>query len=194
MTRYSRLLIDCNRGTDDPTLIMRLSDGAVVPGNRAVDRQERERRIRLYYEPYHRRVASVIGRCLASGRTPVLASIHSYTDRWKGAARPWHAGILWDRDDRVARPLIDELRRMPGLVIGDNEPYSGRLKGDTLWQHGTMRGLAHAIIEIRQDLIADERGQAEWAARLEGIIAGMLACPVLAPELESVRHFGSAAD
>lgn len=194
LTRYSRLLIDCNRGTDDPTLIMRLSDGTVVPGNRILDAAEREKRIRHYYEPYHRAIDALIDRCLGLGTPPVLLSIHSFTDKWKGRARPWHAGILWDRDDRVARPLIDDLRIDPGLVIGDNEPYSGRLKGDTMWRHGTMRGIAHAIIEIRQDLIADERGQVEWAGRLEKILGRMLVCPILKPDLERIRHYGSHAE
>ncbi len=194
MTRYSRLLIDCNRGTDDPTLIMKLSDGAVVPGNRLVDTAERTKRIKLYYEPYHRAIDALIDRCLDTGTPPILISIHSFTDKWKGRARPWHAGILWDRDDRAARPLIEDLQKDASLVVGDNEPYSGRLKGDTMWRHGTMRGIAHAIIEIRQDLIADERGQAEWAERIEKILARMLACPLLQPEIKVIRHYGSHAE
>ncbi len=123
-----------------------------------------------------------------------MISIHSFTDKWKGRARPWHAGILWDRDDRAARPLIEDLQKDASLVVGDNEPYSGRLKGDTMWRHGTMRGIAHAIIEIRQDLIADERGQAEWAERIEKILARMLACPLLQPEIKVIRHYGSHAE
>lgn len=194
LTRYSRLLIDCNRGMDDPTLIMRLSDGAVVPGNRNLDTTERERRIRLYYDPYHRAIDAVIDRCLELDTPPVLFSVHSFTDMWKGRARPWHAGVLWDCDDRVARPLIEELRCESDLVIGDNEPYSGRLKGDTMWRHGTMRGIPHAIIEIRQDQIADDRGETEWAGRLERILRRMLACPILEPELKCIRHFGSHAE
>ena len=103
MTRYSRLLIDPNRGRDDPTLIMRLSDGAIVPGNRRLDEAERERRLRLYYEPYHRAIDAVIDRCLATGVTPVLLSIHSFTESWKDRPRPWHVGVLWD-GDRAAGP------------------------------------------------------------------------------------------
>lgn len=92
MTHYSRLLIDPNRGRDDPTLIMRLSDGAVIPGNRKLNDAEREKRQRLYYEPYHRAIADVIDRCLASGVTPMLLSLHSFTESWKDVTRPWHVG------------------------------------------------------------------------------------------------------
>lgn len=191
MTRYSRLLIDCNRGLDDPTLIMRLSDGAVVPGNRSLDAAEREKRIALYYEPYHAAVTEMIDSCIAAHAPPLLVSVHSFTQSWKEMPRPWHAGILWDSDDRAARPLLDALSRDATLVIGDNQPYSGRLRGDTMWRHGTLRGLAHAIVEIRQDLIRDESGQAAWAERLTAILQDMLACPNLKPNLMSIRHAGA---
>lgn len=194
MTRHSRLLIDCNRGLDDPTLIMRLSDGAVIPGNRVLDASERETRVRLYYQPYHRAIDDAIDRCLAAGHVPMLISLHSFTPVWKGHPRPWHASVLWDRDDRAVRPLIAALSREEGLTIGDNEPYTGRLKGDTMWQHGTMRGLAHAIIEIRQDLVLGEDGQAEWASRLAGVLKGLLDCPTNSPDLKVIRHYGSHTD
>jgi predicted N-formylglutamate amidohydrolase len=170
MTRFSRLLIDPNRGADDPTLIMRLSDGAIVPGNRHLDEEERQKRIDRYYTPYHRAIDRVIDACMEAGTPPALFSIHSFTESWKGVPRPWHAGILWDRDQRLARPLIEQLEAEGTLIVGDNQPYSGALEGDCMWQHGTMRGLAHAIIEIRQDLIRDTAGQRAWAQRLIGII------------------------
>lgn len=194
LTRYSRLLIDCNRGRDDPTLIMRLSDGTIVPGNRTLTPAEREKRLTLYYEPYHAAVDAVIDRALEAGVAPLLFSVHSFTGSWKGMPRPWHAGILWDRDDRAARPLIERLSRDPTLVVGDNQPYSGRLRGDTMWQHGTMRGLSHVIIEIRQDLIETEAGQTAWAERLSEILMSFLACPVLKPDLTRIRHYGSHTD
>ena len=155
LTRYSRLLIDPNRGADDPTLIMRLSDGAVIPGNRRLDEAERERRTRLYYAPYHRAIDAVIDQCLASGAPPMLLSIHSFTESWKETPRPWHVGVLWDRDLRLAKPLLDGFYAEGDLIVGDNEPYSGQLEGDCLWQHATGRGLVNALIEIRQDLIRD---------------------------------------
>lgn len=170
LSRYSRLLIDLNRGADDPTLIMRLSDGAIVPGNHPIGEAEWQKRIKLYYEPYHAAVDRVIDAMLRDGVAPVIVSVHSFTEAWKGVPRPWHAGILWDRDDRLPVRLIEGLRSDPSLVVGDNEPYSGQLEGDCLYQHATSRGLAHALIEIRQDLIAGESGQMAWASRLCGLL------------------------
>lgn len=174
LTRYSRLLIDPNRGHDDPTLIMRLSDGAVIPGNRHVDEAEREKRTRLYYAPYHRTIDAVIDACLANGSAPMLLSIHSFTEAWKQVPRPWHVGVLWDKDPRLAQPLLDHFNAEGDLVVGDNQPYSGKLEGDCLWQHGTQRSLANAIIEVRQDLIRTEDGQKAWAERLARIIRAIL--------------------
>ena len=179
MTHYSRLLIDPNRGTDDPTLIMRLSDGAVVPGNRTLDPAERERRIRLYHAPYHDAIDRLIDACAATGTPPALLSIHSFTESWRGLPRPWHVGVLWDADDRLAGPLLEALFGENDLIVGDNEPYSGRLQGDTLWRHGTGRGLVHALVEIRQDLIREERGQQTWAERLARVMRELAGRPYL---------------
>jgi len=194
VSRYSRLLIDLNRGADDPTLIMRLSDGAVVPGNRHLDDGEREKRTRLYYEPYHRAIGTVIDRAIASGTTPALLSVHSFTESWKGSPRRWHAGVLWDKDPRLARPLLDALYAGNDLIVGDNEPYTGRLAGDCMWQHGTKRGLAHAIIEIRQDLIREPQGQAGWAKRLARILRDLLDNPEFSRDWRRVVHYGSHTD
>jgi predicted N-formylglutamate amidohydrolase len=174
MTRYSRLLIDPNRGADDPTLIMRLSDGAVIPGNKRLDDHEREHRRRLYYEPYHRAIDAMIDQCLAGGTSPMLLSIHSFTESWKEKPRPWHVGVLWDRDQRLAKPLLDGLYAEGDLIVGDNEPYSGQLVGDCLWQHATCRGLINALIEIRQDLIRDATGQDAWGQRLTRLVGTIL--------------------
>ncbi|MGE0212541.1 MAG: N-formylglutamate amidohydrolase [Parvibaculaceae bacterium] len=167
---FSRLLIDPNRGEDDPTLIMRLSDGTAVPGNADIDEEERQRRIEEFYRPYHGAVAGAIGRAVNAGILPAILSIHSFTPLWKGVPRPWHAGILWKSDPRFARPLLDLLGREPRLVIGDNEPYSGGLEGDTLDMHATRRGLPDALIEIRQDLISEPGGIAEWIDCLARIL------------------------
>jgi predicted N-formylglutamate amidohydrolase len=193
-SRFSRLLIDPNRGLDDPTLIMRLSDGAVVPGNRHVDAEERARRVATYYEPYHLAIDDLIEQCTAAGVPPVLLSIHSFTEHWKGAPRPWHAAILWDRDHRFSVPLLEALRADRSLVVGENEPYDGKLAGDCMWQHGTRRGLAHTILEVRQDLIREEEGQAQWAERIAAAVRGILDRTDLRDSLHAVQYFGSHTD
>ena len=167
---FSRLLIDPNRGPDDPTLIMRLSDGAVVPGNREVDEAERQRRIVRFHAPYHAAIAGEIARIEARGQVPFLVSLHSFTPVWRGWPRPWHVGILWDRDAAVARAMIDGFLAQGDLVVGDNEPYHGALEGDTLNTHGTKAGLPHALIEVRQDLISNKTGVDEWVGRVARVI------------------------
>lgn len=167
---FSRLLIDPNRGMDDPTLIMRLSDGAVVPGNRDVDEAERARRIARFHQPYHRAIAETVARVGSRGHVPFLVSIHSFTPVWRGWPRPWHVGILWDRDERAARALMRGFLAQGDLVVGDNEPYHGALEGDTLNTHGTKAGLPHALIEVRQDLISAKTGVDEWVERVAKVI------------------------
>jgi predicted N-formylglutamate amidohydrolase len=166
LSQFSRLLIDPNRGLDDPTLIMQISDGLIVPGNVGLDEIEIAARIERYYEPYHCAIDRAVEAGLAAGKPPVIVSVHSFTQAWKGVPRPWSVGVLWDKDPRLALPLLAALREIPGIEVGDNQPYSGQLNGDTLYRHGTARGLAHALIEVRQDLILSEQGQAEWAQRL----------------------------
>ncbi len=193
-TRFSRLLIDPNRGLDDPTLIMRISDGAVVPGNRQLDEAERAERVRIYYEPYHLAIDQMIEACTAAGVPPVLLSIHSFTETWKGVPRPWDAAILWDRDHRFAVPLLEALRSERGLLVGENEPYDGKLAGDCMWQHGTRRGLAHTIIEVRQDLVRSAEGQKAWAQRIAAAAKVILGRTDLRDGLHSVHYFGSHTD
>ncbi len=173
LSRFSRLIIDPNRGLDDPTLIMRLSDGAVIPGNARIDAAERARRIARFYQPYDAAMGAAIDAAMASGRIPVILAVHSFTPIWRGVPRPWHAGVLWDADPRFAQPLIAGLAADPAMVIGDNEPYLGALKGDTLYRHATRRGLAHALIELRQDLIADAQGVVDWTRRVGDVLEAM---------------------
>lgn len=168
---FSRLLIDPNRGEDDPTLIMKISDGAIIPGNYPIGDEEWTHRLDTFHRPYHRAVERVITRAGASGRAPLVLSLHSYTPAWKGAPRPWHAAVLWDSDDRAVLPLIDLLRRPGDILVGDNEPYDGALRGDTMYRHCMTTGTPHALLEVRQDLIADEAGIDAWAERLAPIFA-----------------------
>jgi predicted N-formylglutamate amidohydrolase len=174
LARWSRLVIDLNRGADDPTVVMKLSDGRIIPGNRDLGREAMAERIARYHAPYHARIEAEIARARANGFVPVLVSMHSFTPVWRGQMRPWHVGILWDRDGRLAKPLMEWLNREGDIVVGDNEPYSGALENDCLYRHGTMNGFPHVLIEIRQDLIADDAGVSRWAERLERALRGTM--------------------
>lgn len=187
MTRFSRLLVDPNRGEDDPTLLMRLSDGAVVPGNAHADSLERVRRIAGWHRPYHDAVATEIDAMLATGVVPAIMSIHSFTPVWKSRPRPWEIGILWDADPRLSRPLIEALQAEGDITVGDNQPYDGALKNDTLYTHGTRRGLAHTLIEVRQDLIGAPADSIAWAERLWRVVEPLLA----RPDMHRIEHHGS---
>jgi predicted N-formylglutamate amidohydrolase len=167
---WSRLLIDLNRGPDDPTLVMKLSDGSIIPGNQGADAAEVARRIARFHAPYH---AAIDAQLDLIGPDAVLVSMHSFTPAWKGRPRRWEVGVLYDRDRRLALPLMTRLADA-GFAVGDNEPYSGALEGDTLWRHGTCRDLPHVLIEIRQDLIGtDEQAQA-FALRLKPVLDAAL--------------------
>ena len=190
LATFSRLFIDANRGPDDPTLVMRLSDGAIVPANARVDDAEVVRRKSVCWQPYQDAITAQIDDACAQDRPPVIVSIHTFTHAWKGVPRPWHVGVLWDRDDRLARPLLDALAAEGDLIVGDNEPYDGALAGDTMYRHGTSRGLAHALIEVRQDLVADEAGQRAWGLRLARLLRPILAVS----DLHEIRFFGSRTD
>lgn len=170
LSKYSRLFIDLNRGADDPTLVMRLSDGAVIPGNRGADPTEITRRIEHYHAPYHQAVDRLIDHSIDAGIPPALLSVHSFTPRWKTTDRPWHITVLWDKDPRLPKPLLGALKDETDLCVDENEPYSGNLTGDCMYEHGTKRGLPHALIEIRQDLIANPEGQSAWVDRLSRIV------------------------
>ncbi len=188
LTRFSRLVIDPNRGRDDPTLVMRLSDGAVVPGNARVDEDEVRRRLARFYDPYDAAITAAVERALRAGHPPCIVSVHSFTPIWRGRPRAWHAGILWDTDDRFAQPLLEGLRAEPGLIVGDNEPYDGALADDTVDRHATRRGLANALIEIRQDLIAHNAGATDWAARFARLLTPLLTDPALrSPKIAGTR-------
>lgn len=172
MSCFSRLLIDPNRGEDDPTLIMKISDGAIIPGNHPMSKAEWAHRIETYHRPYHRAVAQTIDAVAkASGAAPLVLSLHSYTPAWKGVPRPWHAAVLWDTDHRAVTPLIDLLRAPGDILVGDNEPYDGALRNDTMYHHCMRPGIPHALLEVRQDLIGDDAGVTAWADRLEPIFA-----------------------
>ncbi len=163
-SNFSRLVIDPNRGEDDPTLLMKLYDGTIIPGNRHAGPEELERRKALCYRPYHDALTDL----LAARPAPVLCSVHSFTPKLKGRMpRPWHIGILHSHlDPALAHALIARLRRESDLVVGDNEPYGGHLPGDAVDRHALQPGRPNVLIELRQDLIATDAQQHAWAERL----------------------------
>lgn len=168
---YSRLLIDLNRGADDPTLVMKLSDGAVISGNANADQGEIANRVTRYYQPYHDAIEAQIDRARALSIDPCIISVHSFTPQWKAHPRPWQIGVLWsEKDRRLSDAMLARLRREPDLVIGDNQPYSGELDGDCMAQHALSHGFRHVLIEIRQDLIALPDAASHWAQRLVPVL------------------------
>jgi predicted N-formylglutamate amidohydrolase len=164
LSDFSRLVIDPNRGEDDPTLVMRLYDGTIIPANRSVDAVEVERRLATLYRPYHYAYAALAAR----QHNTVILAVHSFTRCLRGRSpRPWEVGVLYSHlDARLSLPLIDLLRQLPGLCIGDNEPYEGHLPGDAIDRHALRPGRHNTLIELRNDLIANEVTQTAWAARL----------------------------
>lgn len=166
-TNFSRLVIDPNRGEDDPTLLMKLYDGTIIPGNRHADEAERERRLNRCYRPYH----TALARLAARRDDTVIVSVHSFTRQLHGRPpRPWHLGILYAADERLTRPLIGRLREEPGLCIGENEPYGGHLPGDAIARHAIAHERPNVLLELRNDLIETEEQQREWARRLAPIL------------------------
>lgn len=170
LTNYSRLVIDCNRALDDPSSIPAESDGIPVPGNRGLAQGERLRRAEALFRPYHEAVARLVAK-RSEGEAPAVISIHSFTPVFQRTRRPWHIGVLWNADARIAGPLLAALRRQTDIVVGDNEPYSARDGvGYTIEAHAERPGLAHVALEIRQDLIAASSGAEHWAANVGGAL------------------------
>lgn len=173
LTNFSRLVIDPNRGEDDPTLVMKLYDGTIIPANRHAGEAEVATRLDRLHRPYH----AALARLAARRPDTVIVAVHSFTPCLKGRSpRPWHVGVLHSHlDGRLSHALIDRLRRAPDLCVGDNEPYSGHLPGDAIDRHALQQGRLNTLIEVRNDLIADAAAQADWAKRLAGVLQDSLA-------------------
>ncbi len=169
-TRISRLVIDCNRPLDAPDLVPPVSETTVIPGNAGLSDTQRAERIALSWRPFHDTIADIIDDRQPRGQETRLVSVHSFTPVYKGKNRPWHIGIIHDEDRRLASPLIAALKRLAGVTVGVNEPYSPSDRVYfTLERHARSRGLPCAMIEIRNDEISGEAGQRKWADLLTGI-------------------------
>lgn len=175
LSGYSRLVLDLNRALDDATSIPPVSDGTKVPANQHLSTAARAQRVEALYHPYHNRIVAMLEGMQARGIAPAVISVHSCTPVLAGFKRPWHIGVLWNEDGRVALPLMRALEAEGDLTVGDNQPYSGRdHDSHTIHRHAETRGLPHVLLEIRQDLIADDKGVAAWADRLYRVMRPIL--------------------
>jgi len=177
LARFSRLVIDPNRGEDDPTLVMRLYDGSIIPANRRAGAAEIGERLDRLYRPYH----AALGGLLAGRDHPAVLAIHSFTPQLKGRPRrPWEVAVLHSHlDNRLALALLRRLRAGGDLCVGDNEPYNGHLPGDSIDRHALRPGRPNVLVEVRNDLISSPEAQEAWAARL---------APLLRDSLDEVRR------
>lgn len=159
----SRIAIDANRAPESPDLILDRSDGVHVPGNLALSQKERQRRLNTYFRPYHQQIRQALDQRIARGERPLLLAIHSFEPVMTGISRPWPIGVLWKLERKPYEALFAALQSK-GINVGDNQPYDGRFAmGYTLEHHAIGRGLPHAMIELRNDEIANPEGQARWA-------------------------------
>ena len=171
LQRYSRLVIDCNRPPTVPSAIPTISETTEIPGNRDLPAENVLARVREIFDPYHDRIDAELTLRRRAGRPTVLVSVHSFTPVFRGESRSLHLGLLYNRDSRFAGHLAAALADS-NLVVAHNQPYAvGDLTDYTIPVHGERRGIPHVMLEIRQDLVADARGQEEWADRLEGLLA-----------------------
>jgi predicted N-formylglutamate amidohydrolase len=170
LAQYSRLVVDCNRQLMDPGAFLQFGDGILVPGNRNLHQAEKDQRAKALYEPYHEAVDKQVQRLRSVGPSPAFIAIHSFTPVMNGEARPWEMGVLWDTDTRLRDIFLEDFSAA-GYLVGDNEPYSGKAPQDyTIDHHAEEIGLPHIGIEIRQDLIDDDKGVDEIAAVMHRII------------------------
>jgi predicted N-formylglutamate amidohydrolase len=168
---FSRLIVDPNRQLDDPTAFVEVSDGIAIPGNHELSAEQKDLRAKSFFHPYHGAIARRLQQFQADGVVPALISMHTCTPVFAQVFRRWHVGVMWDKDPRIAQPLMARLGRMEDICYGDNEPYSGRHSHDyTIDHHAEPAGLPHVGIEVRQDLVGEADGARKWA----GILAGAL--------------------
>lgn len=184
---FSRLVIDCNRPPGDPASIAQISDGITIPGNRDVDDAHADARLNQVFWPYHHAITQALAHHWRHDQrhAPVLIAVHSFTPVMNGFQRPWHLGVLWNRDPRLAEPLLAHFRTDAALCVGDNQPYSGREVGFTMDTHGAAAGLPHVELEIRQDLIADQAGGKRWAR----VVGDALEAVLRDQALFQMRHY-----
>ena len=177
---YSRLVVDCNRQPGDPEAFREMSDGCVIPGNRSLGERDRQVRLANLFDPYHECIAAMLAGFRARGTIPLVIAVHTFTPSMAGQDRPWHIGVLWDKDEANAGRLLQGLRAEPGIVVGDNQPYSGKHPSDyTIDHHAEQAGLPHVCIEVRQDQFESPASTERWVRLLSRLIGGMLGDPAV---------------
>jgi predicted N-formylglutamate amidohydrolase len=177
---YSRLVVDCNRRPDDPEAFRKESDGWTIPGNQSLNEFERRVRLGCFFDPYHEAIAAMLGGYRARSVVPLFVSVHTFTPRMAGQQRPWHVGVLWDKDEASAQHMLAGLRAIEGIVVGDNQPYSGKHPSDhTIDHHAESAGLPHLCIEVRQDQLESPGGLERWVRILAKLIGELLQDPAL---------------
>jgi predicted N-formylglutamate amidohydrolase len=164
---YSRLVIDLNRPLESPTSIPIRSESTDIPGNIDIAAENRDIRVAKIFTPFQTAIASYLDERAAVGRETRIVAIHSFTPVFFGQARPWHVGVLFDKSRGYGESVISTLGEEQGLIVDANVPYViDRMEDYAVPIHGEDRGYEAILIEVRQDLISEPKGQAEWAARL----------------------------
>jgi len=177
---YSRLVVDCNRHPGDPDAMRLESDGCIVPGNRNLSDADRKVRLASLFDPYHECIAAMLAGFRARDIVPLVIAVHTFTPSMAGQDRPWHIGVLWDKDEANARRLLLGLCSIDGIVVGDNQPYSGKHPSDyTIDHHAEQAGLPHLCIEVRQDQFESPAGTERWVRLLSRLIGDMLGDPAV---------------
>jgi len=178
---FSRIVVDVNRGANSPECMREVYDHIPVPGNANLSRVQKRQRIDEIFSPYHKNLAAQVQRFLKKKRIPMIISVHSFTPEMDGYRRPWHIGILWNKEDDIALKLVDNLRAQnPTIIIGENEPYSLKaenLSKNTIGTHAESRGLPYVIVEFRQDLVKTKRDALKWGKIFLDALTPILADP-----------------
>lgn len=184
IAKFSRLLIDANRALDQDGLIPLSSDGHIIHGNQGLTADDIKERTDRFYHPFHNATDALIRKKTKNDHAPLIFNMHSFTPEMNGFNRPWHTGMLWNRDERIARTLIEKLSAR-GFTVGDNEPYSGQELNHTMNTHGTQHGFPHVNVEIRQNEIDTDAGIVRWSRTLAEDFKAIRA----QPEMADIKHF-----
>lgn len=171
LSRYSRLVIDCNRAPSDPASIPVISQrGFAVPGNADLTHKQKQQRAKEFFWPYQNVIQeSVDNYIVRHQRPPIMVSIHSFAPEYDGLQRPWHVGVLWNEDNRMAGPVMAALAADKTILVGDNEPYTARDEvghGYAIHTHAESKQYPHVMLEIRGNEIDTLEKASFWADKI----------------------------